>query len=282
MATGCVVIASAAQFHATVTDDFTVTEDRVSPPPEFANAYYTLLKQRMYSALPDEEADYIERNIENTPRQARQTFLQDKISQFVNDEGISLPEMELAATLVQRQSRHLSGALAPLTGPFIADIVFGFGVLAMALSTISLLMLISGFVFCEMFGLAQGGWPHRIGTLVAGIAGAFGPFIWKGASFYLAVPTSVFGLTLLPFAYISFFFLMNQRKLLKDQMPRGGQRWLWNALMFVSAAVATAASLYVVFVKTQAQFGSGFYGLGGIAILIVLIAIGGVFRRPRG
>jgi Mn2+/Fe2+ NRAMP family transporter len=278
IATGCVVIASAAQFHATVTEDFTITTSDVVPPPEFENAYYGMLESRMYSALPLEESNYVRRNIRNSPAHARQTFLREKVTSFIEDGGISLPEMKIAAALVQRQSKHLSGALAPLTGPFVADIVFGFGVLAMALSTISLLMLISGFVVCEMFGLRQGGWPHRLGSLVAGVAGAFGPFVWSGASFYLAVPTSVFGLTLLPFAYISFFLLMNQKQLLKDQIPRGGQRWLWNTLMFIAAAVATSASLYVVIVKTRGQFGSAVYGVAGIGVLILLIAVGGFLR----
>ena len=65
-------------------------------------------------------------------------------------------------------------------------------------------MLISGFVICEMLGLPPTGWPFRAGTMVAGVIGALGPFFWSGAAFYLAVPTSVFGFVLLPFAYITF------------------------------------------------------------------------------
>ncbi|NIP69801.1 MAG: hypothetical protein GTO04_11665, partial [Planctomycetales bacterium] len=48
------------------------------------------------------------------------------------------------------------------------------------------------------------------------------------ASFYLVVPTSVFGYILLPLAYLTFFLLMNQKDYLGDQAPRGFRRLVWN------------------------------------------------------
>jgi len=248
LATGCVVIASAGQFHTKLTDDFVVSKGDITPPERLAKPYNKLLDSRGKKVSGD----------------------------------ASLAEKKLAATLVNRKARDLSGALEPLTGRFVADIVFGFGVLAMALSTISLLMLISGFVFCEMFGLPQGGWPHRIGTLVAGAIGATGPFVWGGASFYLAVPTSVFGLALLPFAYITFVLLMNQRTLLGDNMPKGARRLLWNVLMGSAATIATAASLYVIYKKSNEKFGNGWYGLAGVGVLLAIVLIVQFTRKPAG
>ena len=47
--------------------------------------------------------------------------------------------------------------------------------------------------------------------------GALGPFFWKDAAPYLAVPTSVFAMVLLPIAYFAFLFLTNQESYLRPQ-----------------------------------------------------------------
>ncbi len=275
LATGCVVIASAAQFHTQVTDDFRIEGNDVIPPDDLAGAYYQLLEQRMLAADP-----YLKKMLSGTPVANRPAIKQQKLQTFLSE--IDLAEKKMAAVLVNRKAKHLSGALEPLTGKFVADIIFGFGVLAMALSTISLLMLISGFVFCEMFSLTHGGWGHRLGTLIAGVIGAFGPYIWSGkAQFYLAVPTSVFGLALLPFAYITFLLLMNQRSLLGENTPRGMARLVWNTLMLIAAATATCASLYVIYVKTDAAFGSGWIGLGGVGLLALAVIVSHFMTRTK-
>jgi hypothetical protein len=233
LATGCVVIASAAQFHTKVTSDFQVTSEEVTPPKDLAKGYNDLLGARdaMLSSPP------------------------------------SLAEKKLAATLVDRKAKDLAGALEPLTGRLVADIVFGLGVLAMAVSTISILMLISGFVVCEMLGLPPTGTPFRAGTMVAGVIGALGPFFWSGAAFYLAVPTSVFGFVLLPFAYITFVLLMNQKSLLGENLPRGGRRVAWNLLMGVSASLATVGSLTMIHKKAGTN---GFIAVGIFVALAVM------------
>src|SRR5690606_7575370 len=125
------------------------------------------------------------------------------------------PERELAAMLVHRDAFDLAKALAPFTGDLFANVLFGIGVLGMALSTITLLMLISGFVVCELRGVPPTGRAYRLGTLAAAV-GALGPFVWSEAAFYLAVPTSVFGMALLPIAYWTFFLMMNSRRLLGE------------------------------------------------------------------
>ncbi len=267
VATGCVVMAAAAQFHTKVTPDFQVVENDLVPPTDLADDYYQLLTRRMLDQDP-----FLVKRINGTPLAVRAQVQQNALDEFLA--STDLAEKRIAAVLIHRQARHLSGALAPLTGAFVADIIFGLGVLGMALSTISLLMLISGFVFCEAFGFPHGGWAHRFGTLIAGVIGAFGPYLWSGkAQFYLAVPTSVFGLSLLPFAYITFFLLMNQRSLLGEDLPSGVRRWVWNLMMLIAAGIATAASLYVVYTKTNAAFGSGWYGLGGVGALLLLVLI---------
>jgi hypothetical protein len=142
----------------------------------------------------------------------------------------------------------------------------------MALSTITLLMLISGFVICEMLGLPPGGRAHRLGTLAA-TTGALGPFVWSKAAFYLAVPTSVFGMALLPIAYWTFFLMMNSRSLLGDDMPRGTNRIIWNTLMLLAAGAATGASLYSIEAK------AGTTGMLGLGAFLALAAIAHFRRR---
>jgi hypothetical protein len=154
-----------------------------------------------------------------------------------------------------------------VAGSFFANFVFGMGVLAMTLSTITILMLISGFVFCELLGLPPGGWAHRLGTLIAGIGGALGPFVWNQAAFYLVVPTSVFGFILLPLAYLTFYLLMNQSSLLGTDTPRGWRRLVWNVLMGISAGVATIGSVYMVWVKAHV------IGLAAVALFVLLAVL---------
>lgn len=182
-------------------------------------------------------------------------------------EPLSPDELALAAQMVRKDAFDLARSLQPLTGRFFANIIFGVGVLGMTLSTITLLMLICGFVVCEMIGIPSKGWPHRIGTLAATV-GALGPFVWKGASFYLVVPTSVFGMILLPVAYWTFFLLMNQRSLLGREMPTGGRRLAWNTLMILAAGTATIAALWSVWDKARLR---GLAALAGF-LLLVLVA----------
>src|SRR5690606_2425119 len=114
-----------------------------------------------------------------------------------------------------------------------------------------LLMLISGFVISEMLGLPPGGHAHRLGTLAAA-TGALGPFVWSDAAFYLAVPTSLFGMALLPIAYWTFFLMLNSSRVLGADRPRGRARVAWNALMIPAALLATVASLWSIWSGARA------------------------------
>jgi len=175
-------------------------------------------------------------------------------------------EALLAVHLQKKNAFALAKSLKPLTGNVVANYVFGIGVLGMTLSTITLLMLISGFVICEMLGLPPKGWANRLGTLAA-TTGVLGPFIWSSSAFWLAVPTSVFGMILLPIAYVTFFWMMNSKALLGDQRPRGLHRVLWNALMIPATLAAVGASLYMVWVKSH------YYGMAGVAAFLLLVIV---------
>lgn len=258
LATSFVVIASAARFHTELPAGFTL-EDSILVVDEQGP------KIKPYRGLLAE----------------RDAMLADSDAGEAVDE-----ERRLAAMLVRRDAMDLATSLEPLTGIWVANLVFGLGVLAMVLSTISILMLISGFVFAEMMNFPPGGWAHRLGTMVAGIGGAMWPFLWQGESrFFLAVVTSVYGFILLPFAYVTFVFLMNSASLLKDEMPRGWRRWRWNVLTIFAATVATIGAGYMIWVKgvqlaeTLNAPALAYAGIAAVALYLLLAVLVGINRR---
>ena len=254
VATGCVVIASANSFHAQPAPGLlgeTGPEGQIVEPDKGQLGQYEgMLVARVAAEYPNELA-----GLEGDAKTEKAKEYFEKLP-----EG----DRRIAAMLVKRDAKHLAKALAPLTGDFVANIVFGFGVLAMALSTITILMLISGFTFCEVFGFPQTGIYHRIGCLLPAI-GVLGPFVWSGkVAFWLAVPTSVFGMALLPIAYFTFFLLMNSKAVLGDDLPKGGARLVWNLLMGVACCLATIGAGWSIWAK------AGYYGVGGVVALVVL------------
>jgi Mn2+/Fe2+ NRAMP family transporter len=132
----------------------------------------------------------------------------------------------------------LAQTLEPALGPFVSHVVFDLGILGMTLSTITLLMLVSGFVAIELFKLKAGGWGHRLAMLTPA-PGFLGPVLWGKLAFYMVVPTSVACFFMLPLAYISFFILHNKKSFMGDAMPRGRNRLAWNVCMLTAIAIVT-------------------------------------------
>jgi hypothetical protein len=265
LATSCVVIASFSQFHAKPAVGILEAKEEqatvIQPPYELLNKYKNIAGQRIKYEIGDEvfskltKAD-IEKRIEALPA----------------------ADKRMAATLVKRDAFDLADSLKPLTGEVFAHYVFGIGVIGMAVSSIIILMLINGFVVCEMLGVEPTGWPYRLGALAPGI-GMLAPFIWVGkAKFWLAVPTSVFGMTLLPIAYFTFFLVMNQKKVLGGNMPRGGRRAIWNLLMLIAAGFAGFCSIWSIWSKTK-WAGIGVVGVF-IALAVVVHIVRSAARRP--
>lgn len=246
LATSFVVIAAATQFHA-------VAQPGLVPATEAA-----LVAQ----ASPGQVREY----------QGLLTGLEKHLAATGATAAVAPADRQLAATLVNRDAFHLAAALAPLTGPFFGNIIFGLGVLGMTLSTITILMLISGQVVCAVLKTEQTGWAFRLGSLAA-VTGALGPFVWSQAAFYLAVPTSVFALILLPIAYLSFFLLLNQRRLLGDALPRGGSRVAWNVLMGITLVIVLGASGFMLLAK------GGTPGLIAAGVFLGAAAVAHVVRR---
>ena len=318
LATACVVIASASQFHVQLAEGFDIGEEngrQVLLEPDMSeqaleklapadrnrlkavhSKYKDLVEERhqwrkqMLPSLQQRQqelereldrlaerdageggdADRIEKR--STVLEKKLTALKQRIQDLEDNPNAMEEEKKLAAMLVKRDAMNLAKSLSPLTGDVIANYVFGLGVLAMVLSTISILMLISGFVFTEVLALPERGWAFCFGTLLAGIGGVLGPFIWgsQNAQFYLAVPTSVFGFILLPFAYVTFVLVMNSKSLLGDERPRGFKRFVWTVLTVFAAAIASAGALFMLWDKAKVI---GIVVVLAFILLAVMVAI---------
>jgi len=198
-----------------------------------------------------------------------------QFSQAFPDSAPNATDQELALVLVKRDNFQLATALEPLAGKVISQSIFGFGVVGMALSTIIILMLMNGLAFQELLGKPNDKTAHLIGCAVSGIAGFMGPFIWTGqAAAALAIPTSVIGGSLIPIAYFTFFLMMNSKKVLGDQRPKGRSRLTWNILMGLATGIATFGSVWVLSSKAHFNDWKGIIPAAGLALLVILFIIG--------
>jgi Mn2+/Fe2+ NRAMP family transporter len=247
IATSCVVIASSSQFHTRpapgLLGETDASGQAIVAPGHIRGSYDRLISARIASAGGQVEAR-------------------------------DLPEAErqVAAMLAKRDAFDLANALTPLTGTLFSQFVFGFGVLAMTVSTIVIMMLMNGFAISEALAAPRDGWAFKIGTLMP-LVGILGPFLWSKAAFWLAVPVSVFGMCLLPIAYVSFYLMMNSRRALGHERPAGLRRWRWNGLMALSVSLATMGSLYSIWSKTH------WVGIVSLALLVVVALVAHGVRR---
>lgn len=124
-------------------------------------------------------------------------------------------------------------------GPTVGMWVFGLGILAMALSSITMQMLCSGFALCEMFGWEPKGARYKLGLLLPAV-GVLGSVFWSDMRLWIAVPTNVFCGFLLPLAYIGFIRLQGSREYLGEDLPKGPLGNLWRVGMGVSTAILVA------------------------------------------
>ena len=264
LVTSCVVIASAATFHAKVDPALMSTDPaEMQQSPLYAGASKVLVQRLEYQQGAEPFAALGEN---------------EQLGAIA-----ALPDSEkrLAASLVRRNAFELSQALAPLLGPKIANLIFGIGVLAMGFSTIVILMLINGYAFCELVGAPQGGKAHLVGCIVAGLAGASWPLLWDGpAKLWLAILTSSFGMMLLPIAYFTFLMMMNSKSLLGDEKPQGVKMLLWNILMIISVLGALAAAGTAIWDKASHPT-AGPLVMAVSVLYLALVVIGFIVKARR-
>jgi Mn2+/Fe2+ NRAMP family transporter len=253
----CVVIAGAHQFHTVYQAALISQEPGAKPPPAKRVAEYNeLLRGRVLHAAA----------------QSNETLSTAEIESL--KQVLPIEEKRVAAAVVTRDAFELAASLEPLTGPFIAHFVFGFGVLGMCFSSIILHMTVCGMIFCEMRNVPHTGWTYKLGSLAASV-GALGPFLWSKAAFWLAIPVAVFSYTLIPLTYITFFTMMNSRSLLGDALPRGGRRWAWNLAMGVSVAFFCASSAWMLW------HNGGYWGYVACGAFLLAAGIVQIVRRRR-
>jgi hypothetical protein len=126
---------------------------------------------------------------------------------------------------------------------FFSRIVFGLGIVAMALSSITMHMLICGFAVCEIFGVEPDSWRYRLACLIPA-PGMAGVVLWEYVGPWIAIPTSAICGLMLPIAFIAFFILNNSREYLGEDKPRGVKAAVWNVAMLVSIGATLASIVY--------------------------------------
>ena len=263
LATACVVIAAASQFHGNATPSTSASSQK---------SYNSFLDKRLTKEFGDDFKS-LQANVKAATDEAARTAATTAVQ--VKRDALSEADRALAAMMAERDNQDLALTLEPLTGKEVAQKVFGIGVLGMAVSTVIILMLINGFAFCEAIGKPSNGNWHRIGSMIPAI-GVVGPFYWAKAAPALATPTSVLGGAMLPIAYVTFLLLMNSKSLLGDAMPTGGRRIVWNVLMITATLIASFTSVWGLWTKNYITSSGGSIPAGkiGIAILATLLVIG--------
>jgi hypothetical protein len=129
--------------------------------------------------------------------------------------------------------------------PVVSRLIFGLGIIGMALNAIILHMLVAGFAACEIFGIEPGGWKYKLATLVPA-PGILGAVLWGKIGAWIAIPTSAVCLVMLPIAYIGFFLLNNSERYLGEDKPRGRKAVLWNTGMLVAIVITVASAIYML------------------------------------
>ncbi len=245
IAASLLVITSSAQFHVKDADILNAE----GKPIALEAGYYKLLEGRV----------------------AMET---DDISQFTESEvremadALPLADRQMAAYLTKRDAKQLASALTPLVGEKASQLIFGFGILAMALSTMIVHMLMNGFAISQAAGKPEAKTPFLIGAAIPALTASFAPFLWAGANkTAMAVPASVIATTLLPIAYLIFVLLFNSKRTLGTEIVTGKNRVIVNILMLIGLFLAGFASVWALLSK-------GTPGLIGLIGLGVLTAIG--------
>ena len=254
------VIASAASFHAQ-SDDVLSLDGQPLPGKEVP--YYKVLDSSIskqvsgFKDLGDAEKLTLR---ENTP----------------------LAERQLAAMLSNRDAKSLAKSLEPFLGKN-SQTIFGVGILAMAISTLLVHMMMNGYAISEAFNKVGNAKYFVLGAAMPAVAGFFSPALWSGdVKTAMQIPASVIATTLLPIAYLGFLLLMNSRAALGDQLPK--RRGLINVLMIFSAGIASYASVWSLVGKYQSSNPySHYFGLFGMIALaaLAIIGISGFIKRNK-
>ena len=182
-------------------------------------------------------------------------------------------DKDLSVMLAKRTVNDLSASLRPILGDW-SNLIFGIGVLAMAISTMLVHMMINGYAIAEAFGRPKEQKFFLAGAMIPALAGFLSPIIWSGEiKTALAVPASVIATTLLPIAYLIFCLLLNSKKAMGADRPK--KALTANVLMILAMVIATFASVWALVGKiSSASTFEQYFGWIGIVGMPLLIGIG--------
>lgn len=236
----CLIISTASQFHAK--KDSVINEI----------AYHQVLDKR----LTAEHANFM------TLSTDQKSALRKNAPQVDKD---------LSVMLAKRSANDLANALVPFLGNK-AQLIFGIGILAMALSTMLVHMMMNGFAISEAFGQPGQRKLFFMGAAIPALMGLFSPIIWAGTvKAALVVPASVIATTLLPIAYLIFLLLINSKKVMAEELPK--RRWLINSFVFIATGIAFFASFWALTGKYQStnlyEHRFGLFGIIGLSFLTI-------------
>ncbi len=239
------IIVTASQFHAQ--RDSLVNQQ----------AYHQVVNQRLSAEYP----------AFSTLTAEEQEQLRDRLPQADKD---------LSVMLAKRTVTDLSLSLRPILGDW-AKLIFGVGVLAMAISTMLVHMMINGYAISEAFGQPKNAKFFLIGAFIPAFTGFLSPILWSGAiKTSLAVPASVIATTLLPIAYLVFLLLMNSKKALGSELPKN--RIGVNIAMILALFIATFASFWAIWAKVSSsnllESNLGWLGMIGLPVLMIIGVVG--------
>ncbi len=268
LVTSCIVIASAHSFHAKADENFLGADAEAVQKSSLFKPASATIAARMQHENADAFAEVDAMEAGEAKDAARTQLIADYTA------TMSQEERKLAATLVKPNAGQLAQSLAPLLGEQNANLVFGLGAFGMGFSTIIILMMINGFAIAELCGAYENMPIKLIGALIAGVVGACWPMIWMGESkTWLIIMASTFGAILLPIAYVAFFALMNNRRLLGEDTPTGGRRWVWNILMTFGVVAAFAQAISAMQTKVNDPV-AGKLVIGGAVTFALLALVG--------
>ena len=303
LVTTCIVIASAHAFHAKADQNYVSNDPAVMQQSVLFKSTLGVLEKRYLSedaataeqrkiALNSEinsiQAELAETDLDEDAKEQLMEKLkaaEDVKSQKLAEFGAALSEDEkrVIPTLVKPNAAQLAATLKPLLGEEnqkYADLIFGLGAFGMGFSTIIILSLINGYAFAEIGGRYESTAFRIVGALAAIAVGFCWFWIWQGDSrTWLGIVASTFGAILLPIAYIAFFALMNNFRLLGNEKPTGMRMTIWNVLMAIGVLGALAQAYGAISTKFNDPV-QGPFVIGGVAVFL-LLALVGFSARPR-
>lgn len=294
LATSCIVIAAASQFHAKPVDglvDAAWSTNQVqgeivkSVPMAYVDnsgkyqnyikelvpndakvIYLTLQKDK---ALPPENlvAPYLNLLEKSMISQGNNALgflpVSAKLALMQNQNKV---EKQVVSMLVKRDAMNLASTLAPLVGDKVAKYIFGLGVFGMAMNATLMNMLICGLCFAEIFGKFGNRKWEIIGSSLVFFSACVSLFL-AGAKMWLVIYAGVITMVLLPVASGSFLAILNSKNILKDAAPRGLSRVAWNALLGMTLLCTSIASLYVLHSKIGIAGPIAFFAFMAVVVI---------------